>query len=114
MTRLAARKMIRIEKVVVLLVGLAVVLALSASVASTTLAGTEADGKDPAGSPSREVALEPLGGSEQMSSGAGSVGSSADSRSPSLESREQPGREQVSGSEGSVGSDADSRSPLIY
>ena len=115
MTRVVDRKMIRMEKVVVLLVGLAVVLALSVGVASTTLAGNELDAKNPvAESPSREVALEPPGGSEQVSSGAGSVGSADDSRSSSLGGKEQSGREQVRDRGGSVGSDTDSRSPSIY
>jgi hypothetical protein len=76
--------MIRMEKVVVLLAGLAVLLALSVGVASTTPAATEPVASNPAETPSREVALEPAGGSEQVSGGAGSVGSDTDSRSPSL------------------------------
>ncbi len=84
MTRVVDRKMIRMEKVVVLLAGLAVLLALSVGVASTTPAATEPDARNPAETPSREVALEPAGGSEQVSGGAGSVGSDTDSRSPSL------------------------------
>ena len=114
MAKVVARKVIRGGRPTVFLVVLAVVLALGVSVASTTLAGTEFDGKDPAEFPSREAALEHSGGSELMSSSGGSVGSTTDSRSPSLVSREEVRREQVSPGGGSVGSDADSRSPLLY
>ena len=85
-----ARKMVRTGKATVFVVGLAVVLALSLSVTSTTPTGTtDPDGKEPAeaylGSVggSREEAKESPGGSEQVSSG-GSVGSETDSRSPFL------------------------------
>ena len=120
--KVVARKMVRIGKAKVFVVGLAVVLALGiVSVASTTLTGTtDLDGKDPAeahpGSVggSREEAMESPGGSEQVSSGRGSVGSETDSRSPMLGSSEQVSRSEQVSSGGSVGSETDSRSPFLH
>ncbi len=122
MAKVVARKVRQMgKKATMFLVGLAVVLALGVSVASTTPTDTtDLDGKDPAEFRSGSVggfteeAIESPGGSEQVSSSGGSVGSAADSRSPMLGSSEQVSREQVSSSGGSVGSETDSRSPFLY
>jgi hypothetical protein len=90
MAKVVARKVRRIGKATMFLVGLVVVLALGVSVASTAPTDTkDLDGKDPAEVRSgsvggfREEAIESPGGSEQVSSG-GSVGSGTDSRSSFL------------------------------
>ncbi len=122
MAKVVARKVRRMgKKATMFLVGLAVVLALGVSVASTAPThSTDLDVKDPAELRSgsvggfREEAIESPGGSEQVSSSGGSVGSAADSRSPMLGSSERVSREQVSSSGGSVGSETDSRSPFLY
>ncbi len=119
--KVVARKKVRRRgKATMFLVGLAVVLTLGASVASTAPTDTtDLDGKDPvefrsgsAGGYTQE-AIESPGGSEQVSSSGGSVGSESDSRSPMLGRSERVSREQVSSSGGSVGSESDSRSPFL-
>ncbi len=120
--KVVARKVRQMGKATMFFVGLAVVLALGLSVASTAPTHTtDLDGKDPAEFRSgsiggfREEAIESPSGSEQMSSSGGSVGSAADSRSPMLGSSEQVSRrEQVNSSGGSVGSETDSRSPFLH
>ena len=122
MAKVVARTMVRMGKGTVFVLGLAVALALGiVSVASTAPTGTtDLDGKDPvevrSGSVGgyRDEAIESPGASEQVSSGGGSVGSAADSRSPMLGSSEQVSMERVGVSGGSVGSDADSRSPILH
>ncbi len=90
--KVVARKKVRRRgKATMFLAGLAVVLTLGVSVASTAPTHTtDLDGKDPAEFRSgsvggfREEAIESPGGSEQVSSNGGSVGSESDSRSPFL------------------------------
>ncbi len=92
MAKVAARKVRRMgKKATMIIVGLAVVLASGASLASTAPRHTTAlDVKDTAEFRSgsvggfREEAIESPGGSEQVRSSGGSVGSETDSRSPSL------------------------------
>jgi hypothetical protein len=86
----ASKKVRRRGKATMFLVGLAVVLTLGVSVASTAPTDTtDLDGKDPVEFRSGSAggytqAIESPGGSEQVSSSGGSVGSESDSRSPFL------------------------------